>query len=211
MMIFRFQKGIVDAIEAYITEFLPSLVTAGKTMQYLDYEPAPNEVSSYADENLSGAVAVYVRNSTFPIGSQNGSWQGDNTFEIDIYGFSKGGHKVVLGKNVTLPATEAANLKCEAIASAVYYATTNKATLSNSFGVLDDNNKLINIGEKVPVKMELFNQEDIEKTQIAECIRKFTLKIMIDEPTISETPGAILAGFDKCIEAFNDQEDFDNK
>lgn len=210
MIIFRFQKGILDAIETYINTYLPSLVDGDKFVKYMNYEPAPNEVSSYADKNLNGAVAVYVRNSKFPIGSQNGNWQGDNIFEIDIYGFSGGGYSVVDGKNIVLQATEAANIKSEAIASAVYYATTNKATLSNSFGVKDQNDKLIVIGEKVPLEMESFTQEDVEDTQIAECMRKFKLRIMINEPTISETPGVILAGFNKTIEAFNNEEDFNS-
>jgi hypothetical protein len=205
MIIYKFKQGILSAIESYITTNLPTLVTGGKSIKYLDYEPAPNEVSSFADKNLSGAVAVYVRNSKFPIGSQNGNWQGDSIFEIDIYGFSQGGHKVVDDKNVILRSTEAANIKSEAIASAVYYATTNKATLSNSFGVTDSSDNLIVIGEKVPIEMESFTQEDIETTQIAECMRKFKLRIMINEPTISETPGYILAGFNKTIEAFNDE------
>jgi hypothetical protein len=208
VIIYKFKQGILRAIESYIITNLPTLVTGSKSIKYLDYEPAPNEISSYADENLSGAVAVYVRNSKFPIGSQNGNWQGDSIFEIDIYGFSQGGHKVVNGKTVILKATEAANIKSEAISSAVYYATTNKATLSNSFGVKDSNDNLIVIGEKVPIEMESFTQEDIESTQIAESMRRFKLRIMINEPTISETPGYILAGFNKTIESFNDESYF---
>jgi hypothetical protein len=206
MRIFLFQSAIIGAIKDYIDEFLPALVTTPKSILYLDYEPAPNEVSSYANQNLSGAVAVYVRNTKFPFGSQNGNWQGDNIFEIDIYGFSLGGHKVVEGKNIVLRATESANLKCEAIASAVYYATTNKSTLNNSFGVVDGNGDKILIGEKVPLDMESFTQEDIENTQIAECMKKFKLRISIEEPTISEIPSVILAGFNSIIEAYNETD-----
>jgi len=203
MIIYKFKQGILSAIESYINTYLPTLVAGSKSVLYLDYEPAPNEISSYADENLSGAVAVYVRNSKFPIGSQNGNWQGDNRFEIDIYGFSIGGYSVVDGKNVTVTATEGANVKSEAIASAVYYATTNKSTLSSSFGVTDSGGNLIVIGEKVPIEMESFTQENIEESQIAECMRKFKLRIMINEPTVSEASGAILAGFNSVIEAYN--------
>jgi hypothetical protein len=39
-------------------------------------------------------------------------------------------------------------------------------------------------------------------------MRRFKLRIMINEPTISETPREILSGFNKTIESFNDESYF---
>lgn len=206
MRIYRFPPAILLAIEAYIIEFLPALVAGDKKVKYYDYELAPNELSSYVDNNVMGAVAVYVRDTKFPNGSQNGTWKADNEIEIDCYGFGKALTATVDNKNITIPATKSAELNCQSIITAAFLATTERETLANGWGVLDENDELIQIAEKEPLHIESFTQEDTEKTQIAECAKKFKLRLAIEETTIAQSPGDILSGFNACIEAYNNDD-----
>ena len=206
MNIFRFEKGIVNAIKSYIDANLASIAD---NIEYLEYEPAPNEVSSYADEDKKGVVAVYVRSTEFPTGSQNGNWHAESIIEIDCYGFSKGAHRLIDGRYDVVESTEAANLQSQALITSAFLAVTKRYTLEDSFGVVDGNNNQILIGEKQPLGIELFTQENIESTQIAECVRKLKIKMKIEEQTIQLNPGEILSGFNYGLEAFNNEESFE--
>lgn len=207
MRIFKFEEGIKNAIKVLIDLTLPSIKD---NIKYFDYELPPNQLSSYEDSDIAGAVAVYVRNTKFPVGSQNGDWQGDNILEIDCFGFSTGGYQDVSGENVITTAAEFANIRCQAIITAAYLAVTERITLENSFGVVDENEKKIIIGEKEPLEIELFTQEDIEGSQIAESVRKLKVRISLNEKTLPLTPGEILTGFNTTIEAFKSEKSYED-
>jgi hypothetical protein len=211
MRIYKFPPAIIAAIKKVIDDTLPDIKN---NIVYLDYEPAENEISALPDETVLneeteeehpvyGAISVYVRDTTFPSGSQNGTWKGSNIIEIDTFGFSKAGHHVVEGKTVNILSTKRANLISQSLLTASFLATTDKSTLTNSFGVVDHDEKKIKIGEKLPVDTKLYSQGDIQETKIAICIRKLRLQIDIEETTLSAGLGPILAGFNKELAAFN--------